>query len=918
MTSSNIVVKSVAKKLKYYFEVKRLEDGFDLSNVNVPTLDHPPLKARSALQYDGLHDRPLKHYFSQPEVRVQLTQLGLVDAQLRHPRERVIKKSLVRGMKKHHFLMTAPDLPPVSSEKVNHKNCTKRWHVTKKSNIPECYYVYTPAGRQIHPSLVGFGGAPKSQKNKALKGGWPVLRSAPPVNIPRGEAERLVNSATKLLAATETIEHVSRSRLSLNQHSGSRYLEPRTRSGRRRPLTAKYTYDINGHRVPSAKVKAYDDSYLDQIPRQSFLRHRRSSSPDSTTATEESSKPIVRPSPRPPRPPTPPSPTIEHAQSAKRREHTVINLPSQQIRDEVRVTRPSPRKYETGVQTERHLLDDYDHNEEEVKDGPWGEYQVHIKTGDRIGASSSADVNITIYGEKGCTPPIKLTNSKHNKMKFQRGKEDLFVVAARHVGKMKKIKIGHDRSQLNYAWYLENVMIYDMNAKKIYDFPCERWLSGQDDDHRTYRTLPVDRTRSFVDALEKADTGQQSPRNKKKAKSDSETSDTESDSSSHRKDRASMRPKHSQRSRRSSSSSSTSTSSSSGSDSEEEGVIQMSAPSTPRDRKKDSPRKDESLDQNAPGTVIQFKKKDSQTVEEEVVLNQRGADRKPQAVEQEYLAGYKAGLEAVEATERRHKVEERMRERQLLSGPSIHDACRSGDLERVKVLLDKFPEMKDFKDESGWTPLHLAAGNGHVNIIKWLTSAGRDDLDVETPTGYTPTHVAAMNGHINAVMVLNAMGADLGCKTVDKQTPLHLAARAGHLECVKWLVANGAEMSAEDSFGRTALYLADEYGQTTVVDFLRVCERDLANPNSTFAQMHRAQQKGGSVALPTIKEDDKASNDSDYVQVGNNKTYVGRRSKAKEESLQEKRTVYKQQHQHMEEQGASFLDSIRQDLEHES
>ena len=58
-----------------------------------------------------------------------------------------------------------------------------------------------------------------------------------------------------------------------------------------------------------------------------------------------------------------------------------------------------------------------------------------------------------------------------------------------------------------------------------------------------------------------------------------------------------------------------------------------------------------------------------------------------------------------------------------------------------------------FKDESGWTPLHLAASNGNVDIIKWLTSAGRDDLDVETPTGYTPTHVAAMNGHINAVMV---------------------------------------------------------------------------------------------------------------------------------------------------------------------
>ena len=69
----------------------------------------------------------------------------------------------------------------------------------------------------------------------------------------------------------------------------------------------------------------------------------------------------------------------------------------------------------------------------------------------------------------------------------------------------------------------------------------------------------------------------------------------------------------------------------------------MSAPSTPKDGKKDQAKKhkDELFDQKTPGTVIQFKKKDSQKVEEEVMLNERGKDHKPQAVEQEYLAGYK-------------------------------------------------------------------------------------------------------------------------------------------------------------------------------------------------------------------------------------------------------------------------------------
>ena len=138
-------------------------------------------------------------------------------------------------------------------------------------------------------------------------------------------------------------------------------------------------------------------------------------------------------------------------------------------------------------------------------------------------------------------------------------------------------------------------------------------------------------------ALEKSET-HPPPKNKKSSRSDSETSYTESDSTSRRKDRTSMRPKLSQQS-----SDTSSVTSSSGSETDDEAVVRMSAPSTPKDGKKDHAKKDkdEFFDQKTPGTVIQFKKKDSQKVEEEVMLNERGKDHKPQAVEQEYLAGYK-------------------------------------------------------------------------------------------------------------------------------------------------------------------------------------------------------------------------------------------------------------------------------------
>ncbi|PVD38514.1 hypothetical protein C0Q70_01129 [Pomacea canaliculata] len=857
MTTSSGVVNLVAKKLKYYFDVKRLEDGFDLSDVHSPVLNHPPLKARPTLQYDGLHDRALKHYFSQPEVRVHLTRLDVVDSQMQNPREKKVKKTLKKQMRKYHYLVS-----PNSSQKELNISL-------QKSPIPECYYVYTKDGIKLQPKLVGFGSAPKSQKKS--EGGWPLLRSAPPTNLPRSEAERLINSASKLLVATVK-NFVKRACL----------------------LVCDWW---NGHLLV--------DSHIEP---------ERDSSPTSTSSTTSESS---RPTSPPPRPPSP-LPKADRPKSARHRHHTIINMPQNQIQDEVHPVGPSPCKSEVGSQTDKHLLEKYDQMEEEVKQGPKGEYRVHVVTGKRIGSSTNADVKLVIYGDKGHTPELMLQESKYNKVKFQRGKEDLFILTAHHVGKMKKIKIGHDRPQLNFAWYLENITIHDINDKRTYYFPCQRWFSGQDDDHRTYRVLPVDREYAFVDA---PDTHDLAPKKSEQSKqSESETSDSESDfvpKKGRKKDKTSLRAKHSQRSSKLSSSTS---SSNSKEVNKGAAVIQMSASASSESKKTLARKeKEELLNAKMPGTVIQLQKKDSEKVEEEIHLNEGGKDGQTAATGAETLPGHKTSLEASEEKERRKKEDQRASDRQLLSGPTVHDAARSGDLHRIQELLEKFPEMKDFKDESGWTPLHLASANGHVDIIKWLTSSSHDDLDVETPTGYTSIHVAAMNGHIRALTVLNAMGASLTCKTVEKHTPLHLAARKGDLECVRWLIGNGADLQAEDNFGRTPEHLAREYGHDIVADLLRVSERDLKDPNSSLAQMHRAMQRKGSAALPTITEaEDKASSSSDKPEVGSISIKAAHKKSKAEDDLKQRRNIYEEQHRRMEKQEISFLDSIRQDVEDEA
>jgi ankyrin repeat protein len=143
----------------------------------------------------------------------------------------------------------------------------------------------------------------------------------------------------------------------------------------------------------------------------------------------------------------------------------------------------------------------------------------------------------------------------------------------------------------------------------------------------------------------------------------------------------------------------------------------------------------------------------------------------------------------------------------VLSAPAdeIHDAVRSGDLEKVKTLLKGHAERLNSPDQNQKTPLHLALESGHVDIAKYIIEKGAD-INLKDKDSASPLHNAAYLGNLEIVDLLLKKGAtSLNEGNFRKQTPLHFASERGHPEVAARLLDAGADIEARDMVGRTPL-----------------------------------------------------------------------------------------------------------------
>ena len=152
----------------------------------------------------------------------------------------------------------------------------------------------------------------------------------------------------------------------------------------------------------------------------------------------------------------------------------------------------------------------------------------------------------------------------------------------------------------------------------------------------------------------------------------------------------------------------------------------------------------------------------------------------------------------------------------------LSDAAQSGDLARLRALLDGNRSFVSMPDEEGYTPLHYAAYFGHVEVARYLVGIGADLTAISLdPLRSLPLHAAASSGQLEITTLLLQAGADPNAEQTGQWTPLHSAAAGGHAEIAALLLSRGSDPARQSVSGATPLALAEERGHAAVVEVLR-------------------------------------------------------------------------------------------------
>ncbi|XP_064246149.1 polycystin-1 isoform X2 [Passer domesticus] len=107
-------------------------------------------------------------------------------------------------------------------------------------------------------------------------------------------------------------------------------------------------------------------------------------------------------------------------------------------------------------------------------------YEILVKTGWGRGSGTTAHVGIALYGVDHKSGHRHLDGDNA----FHRNSLDVFQIATeRSLGSVWRIRIWHDNKGLSPSWYLQHVIVRDLQSSKSYFFLVNDWLSVESEDN---------------------------------------------------------------------------------------------------------------------------------------------------------------------------------------------------------------------------------------------------------------------------------------------------------------------------------------------------------------------------------------------------------------------------------------------------
>ncbi len=150
-------------------------------------------------------------------------------------------------------------------------------------------------------------------------------------------------------------------------------------------------------------------------------------------------------------------------------------------------------------------------------------------------------------------------------------------------------------------------------------------------------------------------------------------------------------------------------------------------------------------------------------------------------------------------------------------------ACYFGNVDIVNTLLQAPGIQINLQDNSGITPLYIAAKKGYLQIVKALL--GKEEIDVNRPVNITlqsPLHAATEFNHLDVVKeLLKHPMINVNAQTSVSNTPLHIASRDGYALIANELLTHPAiDINKQAKYGATPLYIASKFEHPDVVNIL--------------------------------------------------------------------------------------------------